>query len=85
LPANDQGQPPGQRFKFRRVHEITGTFVLIIIAVLIAALVWAGRSQRWFKGNVTLQTSCPKSARRESGRGPRFISWARSSAPSQTS
>jgi phospholipid/cholesterol/gamma-HCH transport system substrate-binding protein len=60
LPANDQGQPPGQRFKFRRVHEITGTFVLIIIAVLIAGLVWAGRSQRWFKGNVTLQIVLPE-------------------------
>lgn len=60
LDHGDRGQPPEQRFKFRRVHEITGTFVLIIIAVLIAALVWAGRSQRWFKSNVTLQIVLPE-------------------------
>src|ERR1043165_9503832 len=49
-----------QRFKFRRVNEITGTFVLIIVAVLIAAVVWTGRSQRWFKSNVTLRIVLPE-------------------------
>jgi phospholipid/cholesterol/gamma-HCH transport system substrate-binding protein len=51
---------PLQRFKFRRVNEITGTFVLIVVAVLIAAVVWTGRSQRWFKTNVTLRIVLPE-------------------------
>jgi phospholipid/cholesterol/gamma-HCH transport system substrate-binding protein len=48
------------RFKFRRVNEITGTFVLVVIAVLIATVVWTGRSQRWFKGTVTLRIVLPE-------------------------
>ena len=47
-------------FKFRRVNEITGTFVLVVVAVLIAAVVWTGRSQRWFKSNVTLRIVLPE-------------------------
>ena len=49
-----------ERFKFRRVNEITGTFVLVIVAMLIAAVVWTGRSQRWFKSNVTLRIVLPE-------------------------
>jgi phospholipid/cholesterol/gamma-HCH transport system substrate-binding protein len=49
-----------ERFKFRHVHAITGTFVLIVLAVLIAALVMAGRSQRWFIGNVNLRVILPE-------------------------
>jgi phospholipid/cholesterol/gamma-HCH transport system substrate-binding protein len=49
-----------ERFKFRHVNAITGTFVLIVAAVLIAALVFAGRSQRWFVGNVTLRIILPE-------------------------
>jgi phospholipid/cholesterol/gamma-HCH transport system substrate-binding protein len=49
-----------ERFKFRRVNEITGTFVLIIVGVLIACVVWTGRSQRWFKGNVELRIALPE-------------------------
>ena len=48
------------RFKFRHVNEITGTFVLVVVAVLIAAVVWTGRSQRWFKSNVTLRIVLPE-------------------------
>ncbi|HXT40788.1 MAG TPA: MlaD family protein [Candidatus Angelobacter sp.] len=48
------------RFKFRRVNEITGTFVLIIVALLIAAVVWTGHSQRWFKSRVTLRIVLPE-------------------------
>src|ERR1051325_4798308 len=55
-----QGLESLQRFKFRRVNEITGTFVLIIVAVLIAAVVWTGRSQRWFRSNVTLRIVLPE-------------------------
>ncbi len=49
-----------ERFKFRRVNEITGTFVLVLVAVLVAAVMWTGRSQRWFKGNVTLRIVLPE-------------------------
>ncbi len=49
-----------ERFKFRRVNEITGVFVLAVIAVLIAAVVWTGHSQRWFKSRVPLRIALPK-------------------------
>ena len=48
------------RFKFQRVNEITGTFVLVVVVVLIAAVVWTGRSQRWFRSNVTLRIILPE-------------------------
>jgi phospholipid/cholesterol/gamma-HCH transport system substrate-binding protein len=57
---DDPGQLMAERFKFRRVNEITGTFVLVVVAVLIAAVVWTGRSQRWFKSNVTLRIALPE-------------------------
>ena len=49
-----------ERFKFQRVNEITGTFVLIIVAALIATVIWTGRSQRWFKGNVRVRIVLPE-------------------------
>ena len=49
-----------ERFKFRRVNEITGTFVLVVVALLIAAVVWTGHSQRWFKSRVTLRIVLPE-------------------------
>lgn len=49
-----------ERFKFRRVQELTGTFVLVVVALLIAAVVWTGRSQRWFKGKVALRITLPE-------------------------
>ena len=49
-----------KRFNFRRVNEITGTFVLVVVAVLIAAVVWTGRSNRWFKSNVPLRIVLPE-------------------------
>src|SRR5437868_6806640 len=60
VPLEDAGQHPEQRFKFRRVHEITGTFVLIVVALLIAIIVWTGRSQRWFRSDVTLRIILPE-------------------------
>ena len=49
-----------ERFRFRHVHAITGTFVILVLTVLVAALVFAGRSQRWFIGNVTLRITLPE-------------------------
>ena len=42
------------------MNEITGTFVLVVMAVLIAGVVWTGRSQRWFKSNVPLRITLPE-------------------------
>ena len=62
LHAVMDAEPDGwnERFKFRRVNEITGTFVLVVVAVLIAAVVWTGHSQRWFKSRVTLRIVLPE-------------------------
>src|SRR3954467_3177444 len=49
-----------ERFHFRHVHAVTGTFVLIVLAVVISIVVFAGRSQRWFIGNVTLRSILPE-------------------------
>jgi phospholipid/cholesterol/gamma-HCH transport system substrate-binding protein len=48
-----------ERFKFRHVNAITGTFVLAVVAMLIATIVWTSHSQRWFRSNVTLQIFLP--------------------------
>jgi phospholipid/cholesterol/gamma-HCH transport system substrate-binding protein len=53
-------EPGEEQFKFRHVHAITGTFVLLVVGVLIAVFIFAGRSQRWFIGNVTLQITFPE-------------------------
>jgi phospholipid/cholesterol/gamma-HCH transport system substrate-binding protein len=57
---DNRSQRLAERFKFRHVNEITGIFVLVVVAVLIAAVVWTGRSQRWFKSRVTLRIVLPE-------------------------
>jgi phospholipid/cholesterol/gamma-HCH transport system substrate-binding protein len=57
---DDRRQLTAERFKFRRVNEITGTFVLVVVAVLVVAVVWTGHSQRWFKSRVTLRIVLPE-------------------------
>ncbi len=57
---DDPHQQVTPRWPFRRVNEITGTFVLVVVAVVIAAVVWTGRSQRWFKSSVTLRITLPE-------------------------
>lgn len=49
-----------QRFKFRHVNEITGTFVILVVVVLITAVVWTAHSQGWFRGTVTLRIVLPE-------------------------
>ena len=48
-----------EHFKFRRVNEITGTLVLVVIAALIGTVVLTGQSQRWFKSRVALRIVLP--------------------------
>ena len=57
---DSRNQPVAEPFKFRRVSEITGTFVLIIMGLLVAAVLWTGHSQRWFKSRVTLRILLPE-------------------------
>ena len=49
-----------ERFRFRHVHAITGTFVLVVLGILVAVLVFASRSQRWFISNVTVRIVLPE-------------------------
>lgn len=49
-----------ERFKFRHVNEITGTFVILIALLLIAGVVWTAHSQRWFRSNVALRIILPE-------------------------
>jgi len=49
-----------ERFKLRRVNEITGVFVIAVVVALIVAVVWTGRSQRWFRSSVTLRITLPE-------------------------
>lgn len=49
-----------ERFKFQRVNELTGTLVLVVVAVLVAAVVWTGRSQRWFRSTVPVRIVLPE-------------------------
>jgi phospholipid/cholesterol/gamma-HCH transport system substrate-binding protein len=60
LHRDDRDERLEQRFKFRRVNEITGTFVLVVVALLVAAVVWTGHSQRWLKSRVTLRIVMPE-------------------------
>ena len=57
---DDRGRLMAEHFKFRRVNEITGTFVLVVVAVLVAAVVWTGHTQRWFKSRVSLRIVLPE-------------------------
>lgn len=49
-----------EQFKFRRVNEITGLFVIAVFLALIAVIVWTAQSQRWFKGSVMLRIVLPE-------------------------
>lgn len=46
-------------FKFRYVNEITGAFVLLVVALLIAGVIVAGRAQGWFRPEYKLTLLFP--------------------------
>ncbi len=45
------------QFKFRHVNEITGIFVLLAVALFVAAIFMAGRAQGLFRPKMTLKTN----------------------------
>jgi phospholipid/cholesterol/gamma-HCH transport system substrate-binding protein len=53
-------EPLPEGFTSRHVHAITGTFVLIVVGLLIASVVWTGRSQRWLRSKVPLRIVLPE-------------------------
>lgn len=48
------------QFKFRRVNELTGLFVVAVLLTLSAVIVWTAKSQRWFKSSTTLRIVLPE-------------------------
>lgn len=46
-------------FKFRYVNEIVGTFVILVVALLVAGMVLVGRAQKWFAPQRELHVAFP--------------------------
>jgi phospholipid/cholesterol/gamma-HCH transport system substrate-binding protein len=46
-------------FKFRYVNEITGAFVLLVVALLVAGVIVAGHAQGWFRPEYRLTLLFP--------------------------
>ena len=47
-------------FKFRYVNEIVGTFVLLIVVVLIVTVLLAGHAQEWFTPEYRYRLNFPE-------------------------
>src|SRR4051794_12930686 len=48
-------------FKFRHVNELTGLFVLAGVALVLAAVIFSGHSQRWFARKYAFDVLLPAS------------------------
>jgi phospholipid/cholesterol/gamma-HCH transport system substrate-binding protein len=49
-----------KRFKFRHVNELTGLLVLLVLALVIAGLVFSEQSQRWFARKYSFDVLLPE-------------------------
>jgi phospholipid/cholesterol/gamma-HCH transport system substrate-binding protein len=50
-----------KRFKFRHVNELTGLFVLAVLALVVAGVIFSGHSQRWFERKYAFDVLLPES------------------------
>ncbi|HAV63055.1 MAG TPA: hypothetical protein DCY13_11905 [Verrucomicrobiales bacterium] len=50
-----------KRFQFRHVNELTGVFVLVVLAGAVVALILAARSQHWFAATTEYRLQLPAS------------------------
>ncbi len=56
-------------FKFRYVNEIVGVFVLIVLFLLIACIIFTGRAQGWFEPTHEIRAEFPDEGTMELRRG----------------
>lgn len=47
-------------FKFRHVNEIVGVFVLLVVAALVAGIIFAGHAQDWFEPVYQIRLDFPE-------------------------
>ncbi len=50
-----------KRFKFRHVNELSGLFVLAVLALVVTGLIFSGHSQRWFARKYAFDVLLPQS------------------------
>jgi phospholipid/cholesterol/gamma-HCH transport system substrate-binding protein len=49
------------RFKFRYVNQLIGTFVILVVILAVISVFVAARSQKWFEQNYNLRVLLPES------------------------
>jgi phospholipid/cholesterol/gamma-HCH transport system substrate-binding protein len=49
-----------KRFKFRHVNEVTGLFVLAVLALIVAGALFSGHSQQWFSRKYAFDVLLPE-------------------------
>lgn len=50
-----------KRFKFRHVNELTGLFVIAVVALVVMGVLFSGHSQRWFARKYAFDVLLPES------------------------